>query len=190
MPLAVKEDAAVTDAAKLDAALTVRVSVAVVPRIELPRAEKLPLLLTVIAAFAVMGAVEAKEVAAFTVRLLLPPAVPKTTSPRALNKLPFATVTAAFAVTAAFVVIVAPDTKVVAALTVSAWVDEAPRTVLPAAVRVEVELVRVTPAEKLARPALSMVSRSTGCPLLLLVLPAVVVLKTSLPPVLPVASCM
>ena len=67
--------------------------------------------------------------------------------------------------------------------------DEVPRTVLPAAVRLEAVLLRVTPAEKVARPALSMVSRSVGWPLLLLVLPAVVVLNTRLPPVLPVASC-
>ena len=91
-------------------------------------------------------------------------------------------------VTAALAVMVAPDAKVVAALTVRVWVDEVPRTVFPLAVRVEVGLVRVTPPEKLARPELSMVRRSVGWPLLL-VLPAVVVLNTRLPPVFPVASC-
>ena len=42
---------------------------------------------------------------------------------------------------------------------------------------------------KVARPELSMVRRSTGWPLLLLVLPAVVVLRIKLPPQLPVESC-
>ena len=83
----------------------------------------------------------------------------------------------------------AVDAKVVAAFTVRVWVPEVPSTVLPAILRVEVEVVRERPPEKLASPVLSMVRRSTGCPLLLLVLVVVVVLNTRLPPVLPVASC-
>ena len=93
-----------------------------------------------------------------------------------------------FAVTAALAVMGAVDAKVVTALTVRVWLAEVPRTVLPAAVRVAAVLVRVTPPVKVARPALSMVRRSTGCPLLLLVLPAVVVLNIKLPPVYPAAS--
>ena len=93
-----------------------------------------------------------------------------------------------FAVTAALAVMDAVEAKVVTALTVRVWLAEVPRTVLPAAVRVVAVLVRVTPPVKVARPALSMVRRSTGCPLLLLVLPAVVVLNIKLPPVYPAAS--
>ena len=115
--------------------------------------------------------------------MLLPPLLPTCALPRALKVLPLLTVTAALAV------IGAVEAKVVTALTVSVCEPEVPRTALPAAVRVEVELVRVSPAEKLANPELSMVSRSVGWPLLLLVLPAVVVLKTRLPPVLPDVSC-
>ena len=126
------------------------------------------------APLATMGAVEAKVETAFTVRVLLPLA-PRTTL--------------ALAVKAALAVMVAVDAKVVTALTVRVWEAEEPRRVLPAAVRVEEGLARVTPPEKVARPELSMVRRSTGCPMLLLVLPPALVLSTKLPPVLPVASC-
>ena len=149
----------------------------------------------VTAALAVMGAVAAKVVAALTVSVLVP-AVPMTVLPNELNMLVLLTVTAALAVTAAFVVMAAAETmvavgaKVVAALTMRVWLPEVPSTVLPATLRVEVEVVRETPPVKVARPVLSMVRRSTGCPLLLLVLPAVVVLNTKLPPVFPVVSCM
>ncbi len=63
-----------------------------------------------------MGAVEAKVVAALTVSVLLPLAVPSTALPDAV-RVP-ATVTAALAVTAAFAVTVALGAKVVAAYTV------------------------------------------------------------------------
>ena len=49
--------------------------------------------------------------------------------------------------------------------------------------RVEVEVLRERPPVKVAKPVLSTMRRSTGCPLLLLVLLAVVVLNTRLPPV-------
>ena len=67
-------------------------------------------------ALAVMGAVEAKVVAALIARVLLPLAVPSRTLPDAV-KVP-ATLTAALAVTAAFAVTVAVEAKVVAAYTV------------------------------------------------------------------------
>ena len=79
--------------------------------------------------------------------------------------------------------------KVVAALTVRVWLPLVPRAVLPAAVKVLPVLLRVTPPVKVARPVLSMVRRSKGCPVELLLLPAVVVLNTRLPPCLSVASC-
>ena len=60
---------------------------------------------------AVMGAVEAKVVAAFTVRVWLPVA-PNTELPSALNRLAAATVTAALAVMGAV------EAKVVTAFTV------------------------------------------------------------------------
>ena len=79
-----------------------------------------------------MGAVEAKVVAAFTVRVLLLPLLPNTVLPRALK--------------AALAVIRAVVAKVVTALTVRVWLPVVPRTVLPAAVRVLPVLLRVTPA--------------------------------------------
>ncbi len=66
----------------------------------------------VIGALAVMGAVEAKVVAAFTVRVLLPLLVPNTELPSALNRPAAATVTAALAVMGAV------EAKVVTAFTV------------------------------------------------------------------------
>jgi len=93
------------------------------------------------------------------------------------------------AVTKPLAVMGAVEVKVVAAFTVRVWLPVVPRTVLPAAVRVLPVLLRVIPPVKVARPELSMVRRSTGWPLLLLVLPAVVVLKIKLPPQLPVESC-
>ncbi len=75
----------------------------------------------VIGALAVIGAVEAKVVAAFTVRVLLPLLVPSTVLPRALNRPPAATVTAALAV------IGVVEAKVVTAFTVSVWLLLAPK---------------------------------------------------------------
>ena len=89
-------------------------------------------------ALAVRGAVEAKVVAAFTVRVLLPPLLPSTMLPRALK--------------AALAVIGAVVAKVVAALTVRVWLPLVPRTVLPAAVRVLPVLLRVTPAAHMQGP--------------------------------------
>ncbi len=153
--------------AKVVAAFTVRVWLPLAPSTTLP--------LAVIKPLAVIGAVEAKVVAMFTVSVLLPPLMPNTTLPRALK--------------AALAVIGAVVAKVAAALTVRVWLPVVPRTVLPAAVRVLLVLLRVMPPVKVARPELSMVRRSTGCPLLLLVLPAVVVLRIRLPPQFPVESC-
>ena len=162
LPLAVKLEPTVMAAVLLKAAtaLTVRVWLLLAPSTTLAFA--------VSGALAVMGAEAAKVVAAFTVRVWLPLA-PKTMFPEAVR--------GPLAVTAA------AEAKVVTALTVRVWEAEVPSTVLPDAVRVEVGLARVTPPEKVARPELSRVRRSTGCPLLLLVL------NTRLPPVLPVASC-
>ena len=151
-----------------------KVVIAFTVRVWLPLAPSTTLPLAVMAALAVIGAVEAKMVAALTVSVWLPLA-PKTTL--------------AFAVRAALAVMVAVDAKVVTALTMRVWEAEEPRRVLPAAVRVEEGLARVTPPLKVARPELSMVRRSTGCPVLLLVLPPALVLSTKLPPALPVASC-
>ena len=132
--------------AKVVAALTVRVFAPLVPSTVLPKELRVLLLLIVTAALAVTAA--AKVAAELTVRVLVPPAVPNMVLPKAVK--------------AAFAVMGAVEAKVVTALTVSACEPEVPSTVLPLAVRVEVGLVRVTPAEKLARPALSMVRRSTG----------------------------
>ena len=132
------------------------------------------LALTLRFALAVMGAVEANTVAAFTVSVLLP-LVPRTVLPNALKALPAVTVTAALAVigaelakvvtaftvrvwlplaprttlplavTRALAVMGAVVAKVVTALTVRVWLLVVPRTVLPAAVRVLEVLLRVTP---------------------------------------------
>ena len=162
----------VTAAANVLMALTVRVVLLpLLPRTVLP--DTVRALLTATAAFAVTTA--AKVDAVFTVRLALLPAVPNTVLPRAVR--------------AALAVMGAVEAKVVTALTVRVWLPEVPRTVLPATLRTEVAVVRLMPPVKVARPALSMVRRSRGCPLLLLLLPAVVVLNTRLPPVLPAASC-
>ncbi len=104
-----------------------------------------------------------------------------TALPKACRRLPATMLTAALATTGA--------TNVVAALTIKVCAPVVPRTVLPAAVRVLAVLLRVTLPAKMARPELSMVRRSTGWPLLeLLLLPAVVVLRIKLPPHLPVVS--
>ncbi len=95
----------------------------------------LPLAPSTTLPLAVMGAVEAKVVAALTVRVLLAPLVPNTVLPSALK--------AALAVMGAVVA------KVVAALTVRVWLPVVPRTVLPAAVRVLPVLLRVTPAAQM-----------------------------------------
>ena len=123
---------------------------------------------------AVMVAEEAKVVAALTVRVWLPVA-PSTTF--------------ALAVTSPLAVMGAVEAKVVAAFTVRLWLPLAPRTVLPAAVKVLLVLLRVTLPENVARPVLSMVRRSIGCPAEFVLLPAVLVLNTKLPPKLYVESC-
>ena len=101
-------------------ALTVKLWLPLLPNTTLAFAVK--------GAFAVMGAVGAKVVAELTVRVLVPLAVPRTASPRALNRLPLLTVTAALAVTAA------PGAKVVAALTARVLLLLLPSTLLPRAV--------------------------------------------------------
>ena len=97
------------------------------PRTTLPLAER--------RALAVMGAVDAKVVAAFTVSVLLPPLLPNTVLPSAL-KAPLAVMGAVVA-------------NVVTPLTVRVWLPVVPKTVLPAAVRVLPVLLRVTPAAQM-----------------------------------------
>ncbi len=109
----------------------------------------LPLAPSTTLPLAVMGAVEAKMVAAFTVRVLLPPMLPNTVLPRALK--------------AALAVMGAVDAKVVAALTVRVWLPVVPRTVLPAAVRVLPVLLRVTPATQVQGPMISLQCISYLC---------------------------
>ena len=162
-----------TGAVKEDTACTVRLWLLVAPSTTLPLAVSKE----------VIGSGEANVVAALTVRVWLPE-VPRTVLPAAVRVLLLP-----LTVTAALAVMGAVDAKVVAALIVRVWLPDVPKTVLPATLRVEVEVVTETLPVKLARPALLMLRRSTGCPLLLLVLPAVVVLNTRLPPVLPVVSC-
>lgn len=68
-------------------------------------------------------------------------------------------------------------------------VDRVVRSVLPITVRVlDAPGIATLPANE-AKPVLSMVMRSTSWLLPVLVLPVVVVLKTKLPPSLPVVSC-
>jgi len=101
----------------------------------------------------------------------------------ALRLLPAMMLTLALATTGAEVA------NVVGAFIVRVCDPLVPRTVLPAAVRVLVMLVRVSPPEKVARPVLSMVRRSVSWPVLLvLLLPAVVVLRIREPPQLCFAS--
>ena len=133
-----------TPVLKVVAAFTSRLLLALVPRTVLPKALKALALLIVTGAakeeeartvsawllfdprvtlaLAVMSAVEAKVVAAFTTNVLLP-LVPNTTLPSALKALPAATVTAALAVMGA--------AKVDVAWTVTVWLLVAPRTTLP-----------------------------------------------------------
>lgn len=145
--------------------------------------------------------------AAFTVRVL-PLLLPNTVlllavnSPATVSELPYVTaalkVAAALTVsmsvallptvvlllavnvpaTMAVLVILTAALNSVAALTVSVLVLLLPKMVLPLQVRVLLVLARVTEAEKLARPELSIVRRSVG------VVPAAVldVLKIRLPP--------
>ena len=101
--------------------------------------------------------------------------------PIALRLLPAMMLTLAFATTGAEVA------NVVGAFTVKVCDPLVPRTVLPAAVRVLLVLVRVSPPEKVARPVLSMVRRSVSWPVLLVL--AVVVLRIRAPPQLSFASC-
>jgi len=93
----------------VDEAETINTWLLLAPRVTLP--------------LAVMGAVEAKVVAALTVRVLLPPLLPSTELPSALKALPAATVTAALAVMGA--------AKVDVACSVTVWLLVAPRTTLP-----------------------------------------------------------
>ena len=152
-----------TPVLKVVTAFTTRVLLALVPRTVLPKALKALTLLTVTGAakeeeartvsawllfapsvtlaLAVMGAVEAKVVAAFTINALLP-LVPNTTLPSALKALPAATVTAALAVMGA--------AKVDVAWTVIVWLLVAPNSTLPLAVR---EDVAVIGAEKVVTAA-------------------------------------
>ncbi len=153
-----------TPALKVVTALTSRLLLALVPRTALPKALKALALLTVTGAakeeeartvsawllfdprvtlaLAVMGAVEAKVVAAFTINVLLPPLVPKTTLPSALKALPAATVTAALAVTGA--------ANVVVAWTVIVWLLVAPNSTLPLAVRDDVAVMGAEKVETAA----------------------------------------
>ncbi len=104
--------------------------------------------------------------------------------PIALRLLPALMPTSALATTGA------EAANVVRAFTVRVCDPVVPRTVLPAAVRVLEMLVRFSPSEKVAKPVLSMVKRSISWPVLLvLLLPAVVVLRIRAPPHLCVASC-
>ena len=118
-----------TPVLKVVNAFTSRLLLALVPRTVLPKALKALALVTVTGAvkneaartvsawllfdprvtlaLAVMGAVEAKVVTAFTVSVLLPPLVPNTALPSALKAMPAATVTAALAVMGAAKVVVA-----------------------------------------------------------------------------------
>ena len=89
-------------AAKVVAALTIRVLVPPVPRTVLPRELKVLLLLTETAALAVTAA--AKVLTALTAKVLLPPTLPKTVLPKASKAL--LAVTAALAVKAALTVTV------------------------------------------------------------------------------------
>ncbi len=139
---------------KVVTAFTTRVLLALVPRTVLPKALKALALLTVTGAvkneeartvsawllfdprvtlaLAMMGAVEAKVVAAFTTNVLLP-LVPNTTLPSALKALPAATVTAAPAVMGA--------AKVDVAWTVIVWLLVAPNSTFPLAVRDDVAVM-------------------------------------------------
>jgi len=73
--------------------------------------------------------------------------------------------------------------------TVLPLVESVLRRVAPETVRVLAVPVMATLLVKVARPVLSMVSRSVSWPLPVLVLPVALVLKIKLPPSLPVASC-
>ena len=107
-----------------------------------------------------------------------------TALPIALRLLPAMMLTLALATTGAEVA------NVVGAFTVRVCDPLVPKTVLPAAVKVLVVLVRVSPPEKVAKPVLSMVRRSVSWPVLLVVLlPVVVVLRIRAPPQLCFASC-
>lgn len=89
------------------------------------------------------------------------------------------------AVNAVLALKAAVEAKLLAALTIKVWADDVPSMVLPWIVKVLAELLSVKPPVKVASPLLSMVRRSVRVP----VLPAAVVLRTRLPPQLPVASC-
>ena len=144
---------------------------------------KLPFVMSVAAGVKVVGTL--------TVTVLLL-SVPRVTLPRALKLLPAVTVRAALAVTGA--------ANVLAALTVKVFVPDVPSCVLPVAVRVfssvlpdtvrvPVGLGMARPADRVTRPLLSMVRRSTSWLLPVLVLPVELVLNIRLPPSLLAASC-
>ncbi len=110
---------------------------------------------------AVIGAVEAKVVTAFTVSVW-PPVAPRTTLP--------------LAVTSPLAVTVAAEVKVVAAFTVTVCVPPlVPRVVLPATLKL---LATVAAPVNAAVPEESMVRRSTTEAFV----PAAVVLRIRLPP--------
>ena len=150
-------------AAKVAAALTVRVLLLLLPSIVLPFAVSSPARVNAL----LYATAALKVAAALTVRVLLL-LVPSVLLPLAVNAP--ATVRLLAAVMAAL--------NCAAALTVSVLVLPVPRTVLPLAVRVLLVLASVREAAKVARPELSMVRRSvTAAPAAV-----PVVLKTRLPP--------
>ena len=179
----------VADAKKVVGELMLTVLLLSVPSTTLPYAAKALPVLMVTGALAVAGAW--KVVPAATVKVL-ELSVPMTALPRALRRFPAVMMTGAAAVTAA--------AKLVAALTVSVCELAVPmmalpevlsvdNSVLPNTVRVPVGLSMLILPAKVARPLLSMVSRSRSWPVPVLVLPVALVLKMRLPPSLPAASC-
>ena len=160
-----------------------------VPSATLPYAENALPVLTVTGALAITAAL--KVVAAATVKVL-ELSVPTTAFPRALKMFPAVMLTGAAAVTA--------EAKLVAALTVSVCELVVPMAVLPLVLsvfssvlpdtaRVPVGLSMLMLPVKVARPLLSIVSRSRSWPLPVLVLPVELVLRMRLPPSLLAASC-
>lgn len=162
----------------------------VVPRIVLPLAVSVLAIVTALLAvtkalnvaaaltaktpFVVSVAARAKVVGELTVTVWLV-SVPRATLPRALKLFPEVTVTEADAVRGA--------ANTLAALTVSVSAPVVPSTVLPAAVRVLLESMRLTEPVKLAVPLLCRIKRSMSCPVVLLLLVlTVVVLRIRLPP--------
>ena len=132
-----------TGAENVDAACTTSTWLLLAPRVTLP--------------LATMGAVDAKVVAALTVRMLLPPLVPNTVLPNALKALPAVTLTAALAVMGA--------ANVVVACTVRVWLVVAPSITLPYTVRAALAIMGAVDAKKVTaftvRVLLPLVPRTT-----------------------------